>query len=213
MKITPANQKGKFLRSRSILTKEQAREIFLFKQTQGDSKFQREISSLAHQYKISSKAIRDIWKGRSWLDATYDLWSTDSRPPKRVLGRPKGKKDTKPRKSKQQFCLEGLISASIDSEDANHHEKTSISVVSTTRSDDPILSSTNLTELYSTSGAQLRYELITKVSSSYTSAGQFLPPIRLPVLISGSGCNVSSSFSIDPPLPGIEWLLRGNWQY
>ncbi len=52
---------------------------------------------LADKYHISSKAIRDIWKGRSWLDATFDLWSDEDRPPRRVVGRPKGKKDSKPR--------------------------------------------------------------------------------------------------------------------
>ena len=52
---------------------------------------------LATQYKVSSKAIRDIWKGRSWLDSTFDLWDSVDRPPRRTIGRPKGKKDSKPR--------------------------------------------------------------------------------------------------------------------
>ena len=52
---------------------------------------------LASRYGVSSKAIRDIWKGRSWLEATYDLWDVNDRPALRILGRPKGKKDSKPR--------------------------------------------------------------------------------------------------------------------
>ncbi len=63
--------------------------------------FHREKQSWNHQASIkcsiSSKAIRDFWKGRSWLDATYDLWSEEDRPAPQVIERPKGKKDSKSR--------------------------------------------------------------------------------------------------------------------
>ncbi len=84
-------------RPRASISRTEAREILIVK-----SKLRLEGSHhasirLAAKYRISSKAIRDIWKGRSWLDATFDLWSEEDRPPRRVVGRPKGKKDSKPR--------------------------------------------------------------------------------------------------------------------
>ena len=55
---------------------------------------------LAKKYRVSSKAIRDIWNGRSWLEATFDLWDAQERPARKQLGRPKGRKDSKPRQTK-----------------------------------------------------------------------------------------------------------------
>jgi hypothetical protein len=88
-------------RSRMVLTDHQAREIFQLKTTHGFSSSHAASIFLASKYNVSSKAIRDIWKGRSWLEATFNLWNIDDRPARRILGRPKGKKDSKPRASKQ----------------------------------------------------------------------------------------------------------------
>jgi hypothetical protein len=66
---------------------------------------------LAQKHKVSPKAIRDIWKGRSWLGATFDLWESDDRPPRKALGRPRGKKDSRPRQSKNSVP-KGCLSAS-----------------------------------------------------------------------------------------------------
>ena len=92
-------QSAKFdsIRSRVVLSRAAAREIFIVKSNLGLESANHASTRLAVQYCISSKAIRDIWKGRSWLDATFDLWSEEARPPRRVVGRPKGKKDSKPR--------------------------------------------------------------------------------------------------------------------
>ena len=84
-------------RSRVVLSKKAAREIFIVKSNLGLESAHQASIRLAAKYRISSKAIRDIWKGRSWLDATFDLWSEEDRPCRRVIGRPKGKKDSKPR--------------------------------------------------------------------------------------------------------------------
>ena len=84
-------------KSRVLLTQEQAREIFLLKSNHEGSSTHSASIRLAHQYHVSSKAIRDIWKGRSWLQATFDLWESDDRPAKKPIGRPKGKKDSRPR--------------------------------------------------------------------------------------------------------------------
>jgi hypothetical protein len=85
---------------RAILTKQQAREIFGYKNGQGSESSHATSTFLSKKFNISSKAIRDIWTGRSWLDATFDMWNIDDRPPRKVVGRPKGRKDTKPRKCK-----------------------------------------------------------------------------------------------------------------
>jgi hypothetical protein len=88
---------GKTNRIRVVLTAEQAREIFRLKGNHGCASLHSVSTRLASQYNVSSKAIRDIWKGRSWLDSTFDLWDSVDRPPRRIIGRPKGKKDSKPR--------------------------------------------------------------------------------------------------------------------
>jgi hypothetical protein len=90
-------------RSKVILSRTEAREIFIVKSRIGFESANQASIRLAAKYRISPKAIRDIWKGRSWLDATFDLWIEDDRPPRRVVGRPKGKKDSKPR-VKGQVC-------------------------------------------------------------------------------------------------------------
>jgi hypothetical protein len=84
-------------RSRVILSKSVAREIFAVKNSLGLETIHKASIRLAAKYHISSKAIRDIWKGRSWLNATFDLWGVEDRPARRIIGRPKGKKDSKPR--------------------------------------------------------------------------------------------------------------------
>ncbi len=87
-------------RPRMVLSEQQAREIFKLKNTHGFSSLHAASVSLAAIHKVSPKAIRDIWKGRSWLDVTFDFWDPCDRPPRKVLGRPKGRKDTKPRNLK-----------------------------------------------------------------------------------------------------------------
>ena len=104
---------GKTTRTRVVLTNEQAREIFQFKGKHGFASSHSASIFLASKYQVSSKAIRDIWKGRSWLDATFNLWEEEERPLRRSVGRPKGKRDSKPRKTKSIKNFSGL--ADIDS--------------------------------------------------------------------------------------------------
>jgi hypothetical protein len=90
----------KTYQTRSILTKMQAREIFSYKIGHGFKSDRVASAFLSSKFKISAKAIRDIWTGRSWLETTFDLWLVSERPARKVLGRPKGKKDSQPRKNK-----------------------------------------------------------------------------------------------------------------
>jgi hypothetical protein len=85
------------VRPQSVLTAERAREIFESRSKLGVASLHSVSVLLAEKYHVSSKAIRDIWTGRSWLHATFDLWNSDERPPRKIVGRPKGKKDSKPR--------------------------------------------------------------------------------------------------------------------
>ena len=62
-------------KAKAVLTKEQAIAAFLQKYTNEIYASTTEKScAVASDFRISPKTVRDIWAGRSWLDATYDLW-------------------------------------------------------------------------------------------------------------------------------------------
>ena len=56
-------------------------------------------ASVSKKYGVSEKAVRDIWTGRTWSKETWHLDALRSRPVKK-MGRPVGRQDTKPRKSR-----------------------------------------------------------------------------------------------------------------
>ena len=87
-------------RPKNILNDLCAREIFKLKHMHGCASLHGASIPLARKYGVSSKAIRDIWNGRSWLHATSDLWEDGDRPQRRIIGRPKGRKDSTPRTRK-----------------------------------------------------------------------------------------------------------------
>ena len=119
-------------RKRDILSPQQARDIFKAKADRVPSALTVHSLStvLAERYQISSKAVRDIWTGRSWLHATFDLWEADDRPSRRRVGRPKGKKDSKPRKTKPAELSKGplvptiCIPCLIDAQDQHFDSRT-----------------------------------------------------------------------------------------
>jgi hypothetical protein len=84
-------------KQRNTLSPQQAAEIFQYKGKHDFASDHAASSHLARKYHVSSKAVRDIWSGRSWLKATFDLWDAGNRPIKRAVGRPAGKTDSKPR--------------------------------------------------------------------------------------------------------------------
>lgn len=88
---------------KTVLSYEQAREIFLVKPQVSAPRIIGSTLEIAKAYGVSSKTIRDIWLGRTWYRATYDL--DQSKPPSlaklsKKIGRPAGAKDRNPRKSK-----------------------------------------------------------------------------------------------------------------
>jgi len=64
-------------RTRGVLTPAQAREIFGFKTARGLRRKGVSSEKLGVKYGVSSKTIRDIWRGRTWLETTSDLWESD----------------------------------------------------------------------------------------------------------------------------------------
>ena len=117
---------------RIVLTRDQAREIFLAKH-EAFHKFNTlhgTSTVLSAKYDVSAKAIRDIWKGRSWLEATFDLWDVDKRPAKKAKGRPKGRKDSKPReRGRRRNIAQEFPYATASSKDSDRgavHEESKI---------------------------------------------------------------------------------------
>jgi hypothetical protein len=84
---------SKSAKPRAILTSEQVIAIFRLK-----FDIKPCASAVARVYGISEKAIRDIWKGRTWFEETSRFEPT--RPARTVgpPGRPKGRKDSAPRR-------------------------------------------------------------------------------------------------------------------
>jgi hypothetical protein len=83
-------------RARSVLTDEQAVEIFRLKFTSHQSARPPPATHVAKWYGVSEKTIRDIWKGRTWRLETWHLDTTRPFPDKQ-RGRPIGSKDRRPR--------------------------------------------------------------------------------------------------------------------
>ena len=101
----PPKKAFKSSRTKLTLTEQDAIDIFLLKDKHGFPTSHAASRFLGLKYKVSSKAIRDVWSGRLWLETTYDLWdlsSSASRPQRRIVGRPKGKKDSAPQKLKSK---------------------------------------------------------------------------------------------------------------
>jgi hypothetical protein len=81
--------------SREILTEFKAKEIFMSRDSQSFKSQNAYSVFLARKYHVSPKTIRDIWNGRSWLNATSNFWQGEMHPKKRTGGRPQSSKDTK----------------------------------------------------------------------------------------------------------------------
>ena len=64
-------------------------------------------TSIGKAFGVSEKAIRDIWKGRTWAKETWHLEPSRLLETKQI-GRPRGRKDSMPRKRK--IVVDELIS-------------------------------------------------------------------------------------------------------
>ena len=85
-------------KSRAKLTESDALNIYYCK---GSVTSAAAISKL---YRVSEKAVRDIWTGRTWSRETWHL--DESRPfPTKKMGRPLGRKDAQPRKPRSLLTI------------------------------------------------------------------------------------------------------------
>jgi hypothetical protein len=84
------------LKTRAKLSVEQVIEIFNIK----DALPTNGAARTARMYGVSEKTVRDIWSGRTWCDETCHLDTSRVLEPKSI-GRPKGCRDSKPRKQKR----------------------------------------------------------------------------------------------------------------
>ena len=97
-------------RPKAVLTEKNATDIFLLKHRHGFPTDHAASCFLAKKYSVSSKTIRDIWSGRSWLETTFDLWDTADRPDRKLVGRPKGSKNSKPKRFNAEYVVENISS-------------------------------------------------------------------------------------------------------
>ena len=73
--MSQASEKQKRPKAHAVLTRDQAIAVFLEKYSERQCSSMTEKSSeVASNFGISPKTVRDIWCGRSWLEATYELW-------------------------------------------------------------------------------------------------------------------------------------------
>ena len=75
---------------------------------------------VAQEYRVSEKAIRDIWTGRTWSEATDHLAPHRAPRTPRPTGRPRGRLDTKPRKQRACVKFTGLKPAAPSSVPSQH---------------------------------------------------------------------------------------------
>eukprot|EP00292_Cryptomonas_paramecium_P019018 CAMPEP_0113665068 /NCGR_PEP_ID=MMETSP0038_2-20120614/2092_1 /TAXON_ID=2898 /ORGANISM="Cryptomonas paramecium" /LENGTH=111 /DNA_ID=CAMNT_0000580365 /DNA_START=30 /DNA_END=362 /DNA_ORIENTATION=+ /assembly_acc=CAM_ASM_000170 len=65
-------------RPHTVLTKDQAVEIFkykLLKERSGRVRNSKDCKALAQEYNVNEKTVRDIWSGRTWQQETRELSS------------------------------------------------------------------------------------------------------------------------------------------
>jgi hypothetical protein len=92
-KIMAHTQRFLLFKPNARLTQDQAIDIFNMKSSALTA------VKIAVSYGISEKAVRDIWKGRTWSRETRHLDTTSTVVLKKV-GRPIGRRDQKPRKKR-----------------------------------------------------------------------------------------------------------------
>ncbi len=85
------------LRTRAKLSSAQVIQIFQIRQTLPIEP----AAKVANIFGVSEKTVRDIWKGRTWINETWHL-DTSRVVVQKNIGRPKGARDSKPRMTKTE---------------------------------------------------------------------------------------------------------------
>ena len=93
MRSSSPHPKRMILRARAKLSESDALNIYHCKTSVTSA------AAISKLYCVSEKTVRDIWTGRTWSKVTWHL--DESRPiPTKKMGRPLGRKDAQPRKSR-----------------------------------------------------------------------------------------------------------------
>ena len=82
----------------SVLTKDQAIEIFRLSLTHSSKEKRPTAVSVARAFNVSEKTVRDIWSARTWHNETLPLDVNRIPRAAKKIGRPHGRFDSKPRK-------------------------------------------------------------------------------------------------------------------
>ena len=150
--------------TQEVLTKDQV--ISIFQRSVISSAKKQTATSVAKEFGVSEKTVRDIWKGRTWYEETLPLdLNRVPREPKK-MGRPPGRKDRTKRKLKTNAGQKAISTqSSAVRSDLNgilqSHEKDTVQATSSTQLADSaqtstqILVSNNLPRKYSVQDSQM----------------------------------------------------------
>jgi len=97
-------------RTKGVLTKAMVLTIYASR-TNDKRRKTAKSEEVAKDFGVTAKAIRDIWNRRTWWNVTQVLWTEEERlhhertwkPSARLPGRPRGSKDSKPRKTRRKI--------------------------------------------------------------------------------------------------------------
>ena len=98
------------IKPRAKLTQSEAIAIFSLRNASSSA------TAVGCAYSISEKAVRDVWKARTWAKETWHLDMTRALDFKRI-GRPAGRKDSKPRKIKASLSQSSHASMAFSQSD------------------------------------------------------------------------------------------------
>ena len=94
---------------RNVLTKDQVIRIFLMSTNNPAKSKNANASFIAKSFNVSEKTVRDIWSGRTWHNETLHLDMNREPRPRARIGRPKGRKDSAPRRMKVWVADQQLL--------------------------------------------------------------------------------------------------------
>ena len=122
--------------TQEVLTKDQV--ISIFQRSVISSAKKQTATSVAKEFGVSEKTVRDIWKGRTWYEETLPLDFNRVPGELKKMGRPPGRKDRTKRKSKTNAGHKAMSTqSSAVRSDLNSilqsHEKDTVQATSSTQ--------------------------------------------------------------------------------
>ena len=110
---------------RAVLSEDQAIAIFQLKVARNAKNRAPSATSVAKQYGVSEKTIRDIWNARTWTLETAAMDPARPFKPPAATGRPKGRRDRIPRKRRAARPCAQLASAGDSTLEETTHSPSS----------------------------------------------------------------------------------------